>query len=146
MANLGLNNITSKLAQNAKTLGKLYGYLAPMAGTRPDPLQGIYDQHAGALSALLKGKTPKPHHIITAVQRHGMPILKNALMAYLLGEVGGGFIGGRNAKALKDFGVEAAKYAILSSAVICWEWNPHPPANIGRSSLGSENPMESVYA
>ena len=135
---LNLNSITSKLASNAKTIGKLYGYLGPMAARGgDDPLGYIMANHERAFNALLQGKIPKVQNIVAWMRGpEVMGILKTALTAYIVGEVGGGFIGSRNATALKNFAVEAAKFTVLSSAVTTWHWNPHPPAGMGGGSGG----------
>ena len=136
---MNLDGITAKIADNAELIGKLYGYLGPMvireASWGGDPISGIINQHEQAFNALMQGKFPKLQNIIAGLREPTISrqVLQNGLIAYLVGEVGGGFIGSRNANALKKFGEEAIKYSVLSSAVITWEWNPHQ----GNGFLGS---------
>ena len=140
--NLNINSITAKLASKAELLGKLYGYVAPMAMTKPDdPFGGVITQHKQAFDALMKGKFPKPDVVFSQITRgeFGRPVFMNGLIAYIIGEVAGGFIGSKNANALKKFGTEAMKYSALSSAVIVTGWNPHKPAGLGSSGSPSGN-------
>lgn len=138
---MNINNLTGKIASKADLIGKLYGYAGPMAGLYPsDPVAGIIAEHEQALSALLSGKLPKLENIISQLKNPATKnVIKNAIIAYLVGEVGGGFIGSRNATALKKFGSEAVKWSVLSAAVVSWDWNPHPPANLGLGIGASGN-------
>lgn len=128
--NLSLKSIESTLRKNAPTLGKAYGYLGPMANQAQaqgrDIISDIIMQHEQALAAITQGKLPDPKHVLDVLRHEdwARPVLKNALIAYLAGELGGGIIGGSNAAALKKFGINTAKYTILSAAVCVMGWNP----------------------
>jgi hypothetical protein len=146
---MNVNNLAGKIASKADTIGKLYGYLAPMVNRASnlglDPISFIITQHEQAFNALLSGKFPKIQNILTFLKH---PAAKNhfktALIAYLLGELGSGFIGNRNATALKKFATETVKMVPLSAAVITWSWNPHPPPDFETGSttgLSESNPF-----
>lgn len=146
-----LENLLGKVTSKADLLGKLYGYLVPMTTfEQTDPISGIMSQHEQAFDALMKGKFPKLENVINGLRDETIAAkpFKNGLLAYIIGEIAGGFIGSKNANALKKFGAETMKYSAISSAVVTWNWNPHKPssASSSRRSHGNTNPMRGVYA
>lgn len=149
---MNISGLEKKIASKADLLGKLYGYLMPMvtngAQYGQDPLTSIMGHHQLALEAVMKGKfIPNLKTVVEYAQAPFVAgnVLKNGLIAYIIGELGGGFIGSKNATAIKKFGENTIKYGLLSAAVVALPFNPHPPAdthglgapNIGMSSGNS---------
>ena len=129
---MNINNLIGKVANKADLIGKLYGYLGPMAKTTPgDPLTGILTQHEELFTRF---NIPTFDGIKAEFESWTKPIFKMALMAYIGGEVVSMF-NARWGKALKKAGEGIGLGAVGSTVVMASGGRGNP----GHSTSGGNS-------